>query len=342
MAAIPVAAYNAKTLPLGQSQYAAANAYGVTGSNAAAKLEKLWLHRTEVAGGSKQLFDKIVKHSSVEALKKRGQDPNGLQWRLIRQYTVNGKVDPRLNSSTSVGELGVGFNEAARSSQHKKGFLDTFLGQIVTIAAEAVAGVVGGPWAGAAVGAALGGIKSHSILGAVIGGVQGYGVGSAAGWAASGALTAPANGAGITALGGGTGIGNAAINIGTHLVSGIGGSSALSLLTGAAGLIAAGSALKPAKPTVVRPQDLNLAAGSASGTTLEQDKAALTAKTQKQAIVTNIDEARNSRRMSLLAVGAHTGAGDPRRLANTQPQARPGAQPLKTVTGRPMLSAVAA
>lgn len=325
--------YNAKTLPLGRPDIAAVN-YGVTTRNARRKLEKLWLHRTEKAGGSKTLFDKIAQWASPEAIRRRGGNPNDTQWRLWGDYLRTGKIADGLRPQLAVTALGLGYSEAARSQQHKQGFLDSFVGKLVTIGVTAATAWVGGPWAAAAMGGALGYVKDHSLLGALTGAIQGYGVGQFTAWAQGGgfgALFAPANGAGIAATGTNA-FTNFLTNVGTQVAGNVGVGT---LLSGAAAFAGA-AAGRPGgssggRGTVnpgpaVSPQDVI----DAAGRDIEVERDNVTRPAIRAVVTAEQQQARASRRMSLLAVGAHTGAGDPQQLSNFSPRARP----IRTPSGR--------
>lgn len=314
MAAFPVVVknqYNSKTLPLGQPGAVVAENYGITVKNAAAKLEKLWLHRGEKEGGSKTLFDKISRTIDQNLAKT----PNHPQWLAFKQWRDTGKVPTALHKDLAVRALGIGYSEAARSQQHKKGFLDSFLGQILVMGAEVAVGAWAGPWAAAAVGGGLGYVKDHSILGVVKGGIQGYAAGKIGEWGAAGWNSAATN----------AGFVEKAISAGGEIAKGITGSfGAGSLLnvaaTGALAIAAANAAkgIKPGAPAKpVTTDDL----ATAGGKSLVDEQAAQQRKNDRIQGVANIAEARMARRQSLLAVGAHTGAGDPRRIG-TMPKAR--------------------
>lgn len=336
MARIPTivvpGSYNAKTLPLGRPDIAAVN-YGVTTRNVRRKLEKLWADRTTVDGGSKTLFDKIAKWASPEEIRRRGGNPNDAQWRMWGDYVRTGKVAEGLRPQLAVTALGLGYSEAARHQQHKKGFLDSFVGKLVTLAATAATAWVGGPWASAALGGALGYVKDHSLLGALTGAIQGYGVGKVTAWVQGGgigALFAPANGAGIAATGG-----NAVTNFLTNVGTQVAGSVGPGTLLGGAAAVAGVAAGRPGRAgagggrgtlgsgPAVSPQDVI----DAAGRDIEVERERVTRPAVRAVVTAEQQQARASRRMSLLAVGAHTGAGDPRRLSNFSPRARPVTTP---------------
>lgn len=314
MAAFPVVVknqYNSKTLPLGQTGDAVADNYGITARNAVAKLEKLWPHRAEKAGGSKTLFDKISKTIDQNLAK----NPNHPQWLAFKQWRDTGKVPATLRTDLAKRALGIGYSEAARAQQHKKGFLDSFLGQLLVMGAEVAVGAWAGPWAAAAVGGGFGYVKDHSILGVIKGGIQGYAAGQIGEWGAAGWNEAATN-AGLIEKG---------ISAGGAIARGLAGSfgagSLLNVAATGALAIAAANAAKPAKPGApAKPVTTNDLA-TAGGKSLVDEQAAQQRKDDRIQGVANIAEARMARRQSLLAVGAHTGAGDPRRIG-TMPKAR--------------------
>lgn len=330
--------YNAKTLPLGRPDVAAVN-YGVTTRNVSRKLERLWADRTTVDGGSKTLFDKIAKWASPEEVRRRGGNPNDRQWQLWGEYIRTGKVDPGLRPQLQVTALGLGYSEAARHQQHKKGFLDTFVGKLVSMGAMAATAWVGGPWAAAALGGGLGWVKDKSLLGVATGALEGYTIGKAVMWGKGGGFSSlfnPANGAGITATGGGTGLANFLTNVGTQIGANVGAGTLLGGAVTAAGAVVGaggrgGGRMGGGRPLLgngpaVSPQDVIDAAGN----DIDQQREAITKPIAGRRATADTLEARSSRRMSLLATGAHTGAGDPRRISSFKPKARP----IDTPSGR--------
>lgn len=164
--------YNAKNLPLGDPYIAAEN-YGVTLGNAQEKLAKLYGARTEKAGGSKQIFDKLQKWASPEQIKSRGGNPNDTQWKYWQDYFKTGKVNPNMRADTALRGLGVGLSETARAQQHKKiGLLEKVLGPVLTIAASSIPVI--GPYAGAAVGGYVGSRHGGGPIGTILGAAGGY------------------------------------------------------------------------------------------------------------------------------------------------------------------------
>lgn len=168
--------FNAKTLPLARPDIAAAN-YGVTYENAPAKLEKLWAHRDEKAGGSREIYEKLVKHASPEAILKRGGDPNSVQWKYFREYLDTGKVNPNMKPQLAHDMLGVGLSETARHQQHKpKNFFTQYLmDPLIEAGLGAIPGI--GPGLAIAYGGIKGGVEGGP-LGALTGIASGYGAGN--------------------------------------------------------------------------------------------------------------------------------------------------------------------
>lgn len=140
--------YNAQTLPLGDPNIAAQN-YDVTTDNAADKWGKIWANRTNKAGGSRQIFDKVSDWASPEKILARGGSPKDLQWQLMGEAIRTGRVDPRLKPELLRRGMGVGLSETARYQQHKpKGFLKSPFG---VLAMSALTAAFGGPLLSAAV-----------------------------------------------------------------------------------------------------------------------------------------------------------------------------------------------
>lgn len=231
---------NAKTLPFDQP--GAGNAgYGVDVTNVYTVIDKLRAHKGEKAGGSKQLWDNLSRWTSTPQVAHLNTD----QQRLFDQFIQTGKRDPALKDRTVLLAVDWALRDVARGQQHKQGFLDSFLGKLVTVALEVGATVVtGNPAAGAAVGAAIGGVKG-GLKGAIFGGIEGYGVGSATNWVANGGLTALTQpvGGGINASG--ATVVDKAVNVAGNLV--VKGQTALSgglTVGGALSAVNAGASIK--------------------------------------------------------------------------------------------------
>jgi hypothetical protein len=163
--------FNAKTLPLGRPDIAAAN-YNVTYENAPAKFEKLWAHRNEK-------YEKMVDWASPEKIIARGGNPNDTQWKLMREALATGKVDPRLKPRTLLTGMGTGLSETARHQQHKpKNFFTQYLMDPLVEIALNTAGNMIVPGLGTSLSMAYGGIKGGvegGPLAALTGIASGYG-----------------------------------------------------------------------------------------------------------------------------------------------------------------------
>lgn len=133
--------YNAQTLPLGDWSVAAQN-YGVTTDNVGGKWSRIWANRTNKAGGSRQIFDKVSDWASPEKILARGGSPKDLQWQLMGEAIRTGRVDPRLKPELLRRGMGVGLSETARHQQHKKTFWDSLPGKILKVGGPIVAGAV--------------------------------------------------------------------------------------------------------------------------------------------------------------------------------------------------------
>lgn len=313
---------NAKTIAFDKPG-AGLMGYGITPENIGPKLLKLYGKRTDEAGGSKGVWDAMVKNTGKSLARS-----NSPVTREFKAFLDTGKYPDKPSAAFlrfAGGSLDYGLREVGRAQQHKKGFLDTFLGRIVTLGAEVAAAWVGGPWAAAAIGGGLGYVKDHDLFGALMGGIEGYGVGSLTTWAKGGGFTnllKPANGAGITATGGGTGLSNVLTNIGTGAVSAL---SPGSLVGPAVSLAGAGAAAV----AVGKIPRTTTGKGSTSLPPVV-DAAPKTGPIRDKTMRAQVGDIRIARKQSLLAAGAHTGAGDPRQLTNLAPTARGGVIPIRT------------
>lgn len=187
--------YNAKNLPLGDPEIAAQN-YGVTNDNVDEWWGKIWNNRTNKAGGSRQIYNKVADWASPKKIRARGGDPNDTQWQLVNEAIRTGKVDPRLKPEVLRRGAGVGLSETARHQQHKKSFLDTWLGKALTLGGQAALSFVPGvgPYLSAGFGGITGAMNGGGPLGFATGALGGYGVGSGTQWLRNGLST------GFTAL----------------------------------------------------------------------------------------------------------------------------------------------
>lgn len=313
--------------------------YNITPQNIGAHYAKDFAARNTHEGGGQQLWEAISKNSA----RSLARSPNSLIGKQFAQFVEDGKwpdkPSPAFLRAAAV-HLDYGYREIGRYQQHKQGFLDSFLGQLLTTVAEVAAGFIPvvGPYVSLAIGAATGYVKTHSVLGTVGGAISGYSAGSLGQFIgqggigqAWGALTTPANGAGVTAVGGGTGIANAATNVLTNA----GGRGAIGAAASAIGTgvtaFAGGQAISKIPRLTSGPIPapiLTTADKETPENQAERIKTEAATKAAKAAVMDN----RSARRSSWLAAGAHTGAGDPRNLGQQSPQARSGATPIATRT----------
>ena len=301
--------------------------YDITPQNIGAKYVKLFAARGNQAGGSAQMWAAIQKNSDRSVARA----PTSVAAAQFAQFRKDGKwptaPSPQFLRDAAV-HLDYAFRETGRSAQHKQGFLDSFLGQLVVLVAEIAAGVVTmGAAVPAMIGAGIGFIRTHSLTGAIMGGISGYAAGSLGAFVGAGgigaswaALTAPSNGAGITALGGGTGtanfLTNAALGVGAPL-----GHAALTAASIGFGLAQGG---KPKTPGVGGPGSFGSSSSIQLPNSQQQpkiDAQAIRTKAQTMTSISAVPESRVARRDSWVAEGAHTGAGDPRNLGLRSPQA---------------------
>ena len=165
--------------------------YGITPQNLNAKLLKLYGARTEKEGGSKQIWDAMVKNTS----KSLARSPDSLTSQQFNQFLSSGKLPDKPTAGFqkyAAESLDYGLRETGRAQQHKPtDFLSGFLTDMLPeIALGFVPGV--GPALAAAYGGIKGGVDSGSVLGGITGALSGYGAGgfgaglSSAGSAAGG------------------------------------------------------------------------------------------------------------------------------------------------------------
>lgn len=315
---VPVGTYNSQTLPLGDADLAADNYIG--DQDVVRYFERIWANRTNKAGGSKQIFDKFVDWASPEKVEQRGGSPTDLQWRLIQDAIRTGKVDPRINRETLRRGLGVGLSETARAQQHKEGFLDSFIGKILITAAQVGAGFIPGvgPYVAAGIGAAAGAANGGGVFGGLMGAVTGYGAGRLG--ATLGSEFVAAGGWAELAANPEVFFKTMGYNLTGDALAAVRSVGFTTAVTAAAGAVAAAQAGKIPKPTSGNGPGALL--NDPAGTSLESDQDRLERERARTTAAANYEESRTARRQSLLAVGAHTGRGDPNRIASAAPRAR--------------------
>jgi hypothetical protein len=343
---IPLPIVNAKTLDFTKPGAGAAG-YGWVVDNVGAGLTKLYGARTQEDGGSKTIWEKMVQNTDASL----ARSPNSAVSRQFKQFLDTGKFPAAPSAhflKYALESLDVGLREVARSQQHKQGFLDSFLGKLLVTAAQVGASFLpGGQFIAAGIGAAVGSMNGGGVFGAIKGGLSGYGIGKGAQWIANGgltgavnAITAPANGAGITATGGGgfAAIANGATNIATGIASG----AALPGIQAFGGLVTgiasnAGGVAGPVVPRRDGTANPAASGGAGAGTpraTLPDPDREAAANAGKARIA-----ASRLGRTNSWIIDQRGGRGDPRRLPNRRPMARSASViPIAdyTPTGRPV------
>lgn len=161
--------------------------YGITPKNLSAKLVKLYGARTEKAGGSKAIWDAMVKNTA----KSLARSPDSATSKQFDAFLKTGKLpaNPTPGFQKYAAEsLDYGLRETGRAQQHKPtSFLSGFLTDLLP---EIALGFIN-PGLAAAYGGIKGGVE-NGVLGAITGAAGGYGAGglgaglSSAGSAAGG------------------------------------------------------------------------------------------------------------------------------------------------------------
>ena len=150
--------------------------YGITPKNLSAKLVKLYGARTEKAGGSKAIWDAMVKNTA----KSLARSPDSATSKQFDTFLKTGKLPAKPTpgfQKYAAESLDYGLRETGRAQQHKPtNFLSGFL---TTVLPEIALGMV--PGIGPGLAAAYGGIKGgveDGFMGAITGAAGGYGAGS--------------------------------------------------------------------------------------------------------------------------------------------------------------------
>lgn len=150
--------------------------YGITPRNLNAKLVKLYGARSEKEGGSKAIWDAMVKNTG----KSLARSPDSATSKQFDAFLKTGKLPAKPTAGFqkyAAESLDYGLRETGRQQQHKPtSFLSGFL---TTVLPEIGLGLI--PGVGPALAAAYGGIKGgveDGIFGAITGAAGGYGAGS--------------------------------------------------------------------------------------------------------------------------------------------------------------------
>jgi len=167
---------NSKNLPF-STQGAGLEYAGVTDRNLFAKLSKLYDHRTEKEGGSKQAWENIVKNTGKSLA--RSKSPVALEF---QKFLDTGKLpaSPSAQFTKFAREsLDYGIRENTRSQQHKESFLNSTFGKILGTVGQIGLGFVPGvgPALAATLGGTLGAMNGGGVMGALTGAASGYGAG---------------------------------------------------------------------------------------------------------------------------------------------------------------------
>lgn len=167
----PAQPVNAKTIDF-KRPGAGLELIGATEENLWAKLAKLWAHRTEKKGGSKEVYESLVKNIG-KSLKR---SPNSVAAKQFSQFLKDGIAptapSAQLTKAAAV-TLDYGIREAGRSQQHKPA---DFLSAIIDVVAEVALTVIGNaivPGLGVILATVYGGVKAGVETGSVLGGVIG-------------------------------------------------------------------------------------------------------------------------------------------------------------------------
>lgn len=298
--------------------------YGIDQDNLAYNFNRLYQHRNEKAGGSKQVWEAIVKN----AQRSITRSPNSKAAQEFQTFVKTGKLPTTMSRSFLQGaatHFDYGLREVGRSVQHKSNFLDSTFGKILhaigTVALGAIPVV--GPALAVAAGALNAGARTRpSGLGIGLGALSGY----------AGGVTGAGIASGINAAGGvGSYLGNAATSAGNfiqHPITGI--SNALG--GGVSGGTAAGAASSAGGL-------IGGDAGAGPGTLVNSAGKAITgagAKAAGGSLVSNIISAGNT---VAPIVGAIIGGNAAKSAAKTQANAAAAASASSLATTREIIAA---
>ncbi len=312
---------------------------GVTDKNLHAKFDKLRDHRAEKEGGSAQLWKDLSRWTTTK--NAAGLGPS--QARLFNKYLATGEKPAGLSDATVKAALDWGIREQDRFQNHKENFFDTGLGQLLHSVGTIAAGFIPvvGPFVAAGLGAMNSAIRTRQsgtdmIFATVKGGLAGMaGSNISKGLSAGGSLFAPANGAGITATGGGgfAGVTNFGINLLTSPAAGAIGKTVAGLAVDA---VTGGAFTGPPAP-----RDRSTPAVVAAGVAASSPRTPLPDPDKEAASDAGKARIAASRlgRTNSWIIDQRGGRGDPRRLPNRRPVARSGSViPIAdyTPTGRPV------
>ena len=138
---------------------AGAEGYNVAVSNVAKKMERLWKHRNEKKGGSKELWEAMVKNTKCSL----ARSPNSAISKQFDAYLKTGKMPAQVTPhflKYSVDMFDYGLRSIGHRQQNKSNFLDSVFGKILTTIATVAAGIAVPGWGGIALGSAIGGLAT--------------------------------------------------------------------------------------------------------------------------------------------------------------------------------------
>lgn len=169
--------------------------YGIDEENLAYNFNRLYQHRNEKAGGSKQVWAAVVKNSQ----RSIARSPNSKAAKEFQTFVKTGKLPATMSRSflqAATTHFDYGLREVGRSVQHKSNFLDSTFGKILHAIGTVALGAI--PIVGPALAVAAGGLNAAartrpSGLSIGLGALEGYsggqlGAGIAKGVAAAGGV----------------------------------------------------------------------------------------------------------------------------------------------------------
>lgn len=141
------------------------------------RFEKLRAHSSEKAGGNAQLWKNLDRWENTP--NAAHVDPE--QKKLFDHYHATGERLPGLKDETVATALDWGVREGTRSQVHKKTFMQSTLGKLLSVPITAAGFAVGGPIGAGIANGLYQGVGNHSPLAGLGGFASGYAGGSLGG-----------------------------------------------------------------------------------------------------------------------------------------------------------------
>lgn len=141
------------------------------------RFEKLRAHSEEKGGGNAQLWKNLDRWETTP----NAAHVDAEQKKLFDHYHATGERLPGLKDETVAAALDWGVREGTRSQVHKKTFMQSTLGKLLSVPITAAGFAVGGPLGAGVANGLYQGVGNHDVLAGLGGFASGYAGGSLGG-----------------------------------------------------------------------------------------------------------------------------------------------------------------